>query len=300
MKPPPFEYHAPGSLPEALELLASLGSEAKVLAGGQSLVPLLNLRLARPAHLVDINNLAELGEIKAVDGGIAVGALVRQRAAERSDLVRERCPLMAEALPLIGHPQIRNRGTVGGSLAHADPASELPAVAAALNADLVIRSVRGERVVKPEEFFVSFLTTSLEPDELLVELRLPAWQPGTGWAFMEISRRHGDFAMVGVASTVRLAADGSVAEARLAYTGAGGAPIRAHEAERKLIGQAPTESVFADAAEAAAAATDPPSDIHATAAYRRHITRVLTRRALAVASGRASASSNSNGSRGAA
>ena len=226
MKPPPFEYHAPGSLPEALDLLARLGPDAKVLAGGQSLVPLLNLRLARPAHLVDINNLAELGEIQPLDGGLKIGAMVRQRAAERSDLVRERCPLMAEALPFIGHPQIRNRGTVGGSLAHADPASELPAVAAALDADLVVQSVRGERVLKPEDFFVSFLTTSLEPDELLVELRVPAWPSGAGWAYLEISRRHGDFAMVGVASIVRLAADGSVAEARLAYTGAGGAPIR--------------------------------------------------------------------------
>jgi carbon-monoxide dehydrogenase medium subunit len=293
VKPPPFEHHAPGSLAEALQLLASLGDEAKVLAGGQSLVPLLNLRLARPAHLVDINGLhAELGQIETLDGGLRIGALVRQRAAERSDLVRQRCPLMAEALPMIGHPQIRNRGTIGGSLAHADPASELPAVAAALDADLVVRSARGERVLKPEEFFVSYLTTSLAPDELLVEVRLPAWPSGTGWAYMEVSRRHGDFAMVGVASTVRLAADGSIAETRLAYTGAGGAPVRAREAERSLIGRSPTESSFEDAAQHAVAAIDPPSDIHATAAYRRHITRTLTRRALTLASARAGGSHN--------
>jgi carbon-monoxide dehydrogenase medium subunit len=295
VKPPPFDYHAPESLAEALELLATLGDEAKVLAGGQSLVPLLNLRLARPANLVDINKLNALGEIGSLDGGLRIGALVRQRAAERSDLVRQRCPLLAEALPMIGHPQIRNRGTIGGSLAHADPASELPAVAAALDADLVVRSARGERVLKPDEFFVSYLTTSLAPDELLVELRLSAWPVGTGWAFMEISRRHGDFAMVGVASTLRLAPDGSIAAARLAYTGVGEAPIRAHDAERKLVGQPALDSTFAAAAEAATAVLEPPSDVHATAAYRRHITGTLTRRALALATTRAGRSPNGAG-----
>ena len=295
MKPPPFEYHAPGSLPEALELLATLGDEAKVLAGGQSLVPLLNLRLARPAHLIDINNLTELAEIGSLDGGLRIGALVRQRAAERSALVGERCPLLADALPMIGHPQIRNRGTIGGSLAHADPASELPAVAAALDADLVVRSSRGQRVLKAADFFVSYLTTSLAPDELLVELRLSAWPAGTGWAYLEVSRRHGDFAMVGVASTLRLAPDGSIAAARLAYTGAGEAPVRAHDAESKLIGQPAVESTFAAAASAAIAVLDPPSDVHATAAYRRHITGTLTRRALALASTRTGRSANGTG-----
>jgi carbon-monoxide dehydrogenase medium subunit len=295
VKPPPFEYHAPESLPEALDLLATLGDEAKVLAGGQSLVPLLNLRLARPAHLVDINNLHELTEIGTLNGGLRVGALVRQRAAERSELVHQYCPLMAEAVPMIGHPQIRNRGTMGGSLAHADPASELPAVVAALDGELVVRSAKGERTVKPADFFVSYLTTSLAADELLVELRLPAWTSGTGWAFMEISRRHGDFAMVGVASTVRLAPDQSIAEARLAYTGAGSAPVRAHDAERQLVGQPAAEATFVAASEEAIKDLDPPSDIHATAAYRRHITKTLTRRALALATTRAGASTNGSG-----
>jgi carbon-monoxide dehydrogenase medium subunit len=276
--------------------LATLGDEAKVLAGGQSLVPLLNLRLARPAHLVDINNLQELTTIGPIDGGgLRIGALVRQRAAERSNLVQQYCPLMAEALPMIGHPQIRNRGTIGGSLAHADPASELPAVAAALDADLVVRSTKGQRMLKPADFFVSYLTTSVAADELVVELRLPAWSSGTGWAFLEVSRRLGDFAMVGVASTLRLAPDGSIAEARLAYTGVGSSPIRAHDAERKLIGQPAAEATFVAAGEEAARTLDPPADIHATAAYRRHVTKTLTRRALALATTRAGASKNGTG-----
>jgi carbon-monoxide dehydrogenase medium subunit len=287
VKPPPFEYHAPESVPEALELLGQFGQDAKVLAGGQSLMPLLNLRLARPAHLVDINGLGELAAIGTWDGGLALGAMVRQRAAERSSLVRERNPLLAEALPFIGHPQIRNRGTIGGSLAHADPASELPAVAAALDAELVVRSAaRGERVVKPEQFFVTFLTTTIEPDELLVEIRLPAWPKGAGWSMQEVSRRHGDFAMVGVACVVRLEND-SIAEARLAFTGAGAAPIRARAAERHLKGQPAVAATFAAAAELAVKDLDPQPDVHAPAAYRLHVARVLTRRALKEATERA-------------
>jgi carbon-monoxide dehydrogenase medium subunit len=288
VKPPPFEYHAPESLPEALDLLARFGDEAKVLAGGQSLMPLLNLRLARPANLVDINLVEpELGVLEPWDGGLRLGGLVRQRAAERSDLVRQRNPLLAEALPLVGHPQIRNRGTVGGSLAHADPASELPAVAALLEAELVARSARGERTLRADEFFVSYFTTRLEPDELLTEVRLPGWPSGAGWAFLEVSRRHGDFAMVGVASLVRLASDGSIGEGRLAYTGVGATPVRARDAERELAGQPATEDTFAAAAERAVQALDPQADVHATAAYRRHVAGVLTRRALAKAVQRA-------------
>ena len=288
MKPPPFEYHAPESLPQALDLLARLGDEAKVLAGGQSLMPLLNLRLARPANLIDINLVErELGSLDPWDGGLRLGGLVRQRAAERSDLVRQRNPLLAEALPLVGHPQIRNRGTIGGSLAHADPASELPAVMALLDAELVAQSSRGQRTLRADEFFVSYFTTQLEPDEILAEVRLPAWPAGAGWAFLEVSRRHGDFAMVGVASLVRLAPDGSIGEARLAYTGVGATPVRAREAERGLVGQPATEDTFAAAAERAVQALDPQADVHATAAYRRHVAGVLTRRALAKAVQRA-------------
>jgi carbon-monoxide dehydrogenase medium subunit len=288
VKPPPFEYHAPESLPDALELLGQLGDEAKVLAGGQSLMPLLSLRLARPAHLVDINALRELANVNTWDGGLSLGALVRQRSAERSDLVRQRSPLLAEALPMIGHPQIRNRGTIGGSLAHADPASELPAVAMALDAQLVIRKANGERTVSPAAFFLSYLTTSLEPDELLAEVRFPAWPAGAGWSYLEVSRRHGDFAMVGVASVVRLDASGAIAEARLAYTGAAAAPVRARAAELQLQGQPATDATFQAAAEVAAQALDPQSDVHASAAYRRHVAKVLTQRALTQATSRAS------------
>jgi len=289
VKPPPFDYHAPSSLQEALELLGQFGTDAKVLAGGQSLVPLLNLRLARPAHLIDINGLeSEIGQVRTNNGGLAIGAMTRQRTAEKSSVISERYPLLAEALPLIGHIQIRNRGTIGGSLAHADPASELPAVALVLDADLVVRSKsRGERVIKADSFFVSFLTTALEPDELLVEVRLPGWPSGAGWSYQEISRRHGDFAMVGVACLVRLNAGGAIAEARLAYTGAAPSPVRSREAEQFLAGQQPSTDAFAEAAEHAAKVLDPASDVHASAAYRLHVAKVLTRRALQVAVSRA-------------
>jgi CO/xanthine dehydrogenase FAD-binding subunit len=288
VKPAPFDYHAPTSTSEAVELLGRVGTDGKVLAGGQSLMPLLNLRLARPSQLIDINGLqSEIGQIRTDDGGVAIGAMTRQRAAERSVLIAERCPLLAEALPLIGHPQIRNRGTIGGSLAHADPASELPAVMSVLDAQLVARAAHGERVVKVGDFFVGFLTTALEPDELLVEVRIPAWPRGAGWSFQEVSRRHGDFAMVGVATMVLLNPDGTISEARLGYTGVAALPVRARAAERLLGGQHPSADVFAEAAEAGARELDPQDDIHAPAAYRTHVAKVLTSRALHVAVQRA-------------
>jgi CO/xanthine dehydrogenase FAD-binding subunit len=202
MKPPRFDYQAPRSLDEALALLATHGEEAKVLAGGQSLVPLLNFRLVRPGYLVDLNEIAGLDGIRVENGRLVIGAMTRQRAVETSALVREHCPLMADAMPQIGHVQIRNRGTVGGSLAHADPASELPAVVAALDGEVVLQSTRGRRVLKPEQFFAGYLTTTAAPDELLVEARVPVTPPRTGSAFVELSRRHRDFALVGVAATV--------------------------------------------------------------------------------------------------
>jgi CO/xanthine dehydrogenase FAD-binding subunit len=288
VKPAPLDYHAPTSTIEALDLLGRVGGDGKVLAGGQSLMPLLNLRLARPSHLIDINGLhGEIGQIRADDGGVAIGAMTRQRAAERSAMIAERCPLLAEALPLIGHPQIRNRGTIGGSLAHADPASELPAVMSVLDAQFVARTAKGERVIQADDFFVAFLTTALEPDELLIEVRLPACPRGAGWSFLEVSRRHGDFAMVGVAAMLVLNADETIAEARLGYTGVAALPVRARVAERALIGQTPSADVFAEAAEQGARALDPQDDIHAPAAYRRHVSKVLARRALQVAVQRA-------------
>jgi carbon-monoxide dehydrogenase medium subunit len=288
VKPPPFEYYAPSSLDEAIGLLARLGDEAKIIAGGQSLMPLLALRLARPAYLVDLNRVGGLSKIAAPNGGLAqgpaqglvMGAMVRQRAAERSGLVRERCPLLADALPRIGHPAIRNRGTVGGSLAHADPAAELPAVALALEATLVARSARGERILSASEFFVGHFTTALESDECLVEIRFPAWPDGAGCAFEEASRRHGDFAMVGVAALLRIDSAGNVVDPRIVLTGVGGTAVRAVDAEALLRGARADREAFEAAGERAARDLEPPSDLHASRAYRRHVARALVRRAL--------------------
>jgi len=280
VKPPPFEYHSPSSLDEAIGLLARLGDEAKIIAGGQSLMPLLALRLARPAYLVDLNRVGGLSKIAAPNGGLVMGAMVRQRAAERSGLVRERCPLLADALPRIGHPAIRNRGTVGGSLAHADPAAELPAVALALETKLVARSARGERILSASEFFVGHFTTALEPDECLVEIRFPAWPDGAGCAFEEASRRHGDFAMVGVAALLRIDSGGNVVDPRIVLTGVGGTAVRAVDAEALLRGARAGREAFEAAGERAVRDLEPPSDLHASRAYRRHVARVLVRRAL--------------------
>src|SRR5262244_4012527 len=207
MKPPRFQYHDPAAVGEALALLAEHGDGAKVLAGGQSLMPMLNFRLARPAHLVDVNRIAALAALAvAADGGLVLGALVRQRALERSALIRERCPLVAQALPLVGHPQIRARGTLGGSLAHADPAAELPAVMVALGARLTLESARGRRTVAADDFFVAALATALAPDELLTAIALPPWPARTGSSVQEVAVRRGDFALGGVAATLGLAA----------------------------------------------------------------------------------------------
>jgi CO/xanthine dehydrogenase FAD-binding subunit len=290
MKPPRFEYLAPASLEEALALLAQHGDGAKVLAGGQSLVPLLNFRLVRPTYLVDLNEIPGLAYIRQDDGHVAIGALTRQRAVETSALVRERVPLLADAMPQIGHVQIRNRGTVGGSLAHADPAAELPAVVAALEGELVVRSARGERVLRPEEFFVAYLTTAVEPSELLVEVRLPVVPPRTGTAFLEVSRRHGDFALVGVAASVTLDAGGACTRCAIALTGVGPTPVVAREAAHRLVGAKPTPEALEDVGRRAAAGLDPDGDLHASSQYRRHVAGVLTRRALARAVERVTAS----------
>jgi CO/xanthine dehydrogenase FAD-binding subunit len=290
MKPPRFEYLAPASLEEALALLAEHGDGAKVLAGGQSLVPLLNFRLVRPTYLVDLNEIPGLAYIRQDDGHVAIGALTRQRAVETSALVRERVPLLADAMPQIGHVQIRNRGTVGGSLAHADPAAELPAVVAALEGEIVVRSARGERVLQPEEFFVGYLTTAVEPSELLVEVRLPVVPPRTGTAFLEVSRRHGDFALVGVAASVTLDAGGACTRCAIALTGVGPTPVVAREAAHRLVGAKPTPEALEDVGRRAAAGLDPDGDLHASSQYRRHVAGVLTRRALARAVERVTAS----------
>ncbi|HVD03889.1 MAG TPA: xanthine dehydrogenase family protein subunit M [Candidatus Dormibacteraeota bacterium] len=280
MKPPAFAYRAPESLEEALTLLAELGDDAKVLAGGQSLIPLLSLRLARPAFLVDLARIPGLASIHELDGWLVVGAMVREGHAERSSLIHRLAPLLSAALPFIGHPAIRSRGTVGGSLAHADPAAELPAVALAMDAQLVAASAaRGQRTLPAGNFFRGFFETALEPDEILTEIRLSPVPPGTGVCFQEVARRHGDFAMVGVATTVRLE-DGEIAEARLALTGVSPQPIRAREAEMAMVGAVPSDNTFEAAAETATTRLSPPSDLHGSSEYRRHVARVLVRRAL--------------------
>jgi aerobic carbon-monoxide dehydrogenase medium subunit len=289
VKNAPFEYHAPRSVDEVLSLLAEHGDEAKILAGGQSLVPLLAMRLARPSQLIDINEISELGALRSLDGtGVAFGTLTRERDAERSALVAERLPVLAEALPMIGHVSIRNRGTIGGSIAHADASAELPAVAVVTGADVVVRSTRGERIVPAEEFFVSHFTTSMDDDELLTEVRMRSGPVGAGWAFHEIARRHGDFALVGVAAMISLD-DTTVSEARVTLMGVADRAVRATGAETGLIGQPVTEETIAAAAEEAIRDLDPASDMHGSAAFRSHLAGVAVRRALATAASRAGA-----------
>ena len=282
MKPARFDYLDPTTLPEALDLLQQFGDDGKVLAGGQSLLPLLYMRLAAPRYLIDVNRVAGLDAVRVEGDTLCIGALARQRAVERDAVVQTDWPLVAEALRLVGHMPIRNRGTFGGSVAHADPSAELPAVVAALDGTLRVASATGERTIAADDFFLTYLTTVVEPTELLVEVCLPAPPPGTGWAFLEVSRRHGDFALVGVACLLALEPDGRhVAAARLAFTGVGGTPLRARDAEAALVGAVPDAAAFAHAATLAQAAAEPDSDLHASADYRRHLVGVLARRALA-------------------
>lgn len=281
MKPAPFEYVRPGSVEEAIAALVDGGEDAKPLAGGQSLVPAMNFRLARPARLVDLAGIDELRGVEgSAAGGLRIGAMTRQRAVERSALVAERSPLLAETMPWIAHPQIRNRGTVGGSLAHADPAAELPAVMAVLDAEFVLRGPDGVRRVPAREFYVGLFTTALGPHELLVEIELPPAAPGTRFAFEEVSRRHGDFALAGVAVAVRRTEDGAVEAAAIGLVSVGDGPVLSVEGARALVGRRLTADAAAEAAAATADALDPPGDIHASPDYRRHLARVLTRRAL--------------------
>jgi CO/xanthine dehydrogenase FAD-binding subunit len=286
MKPPPFEYHAPTTVAETVSLLHHYGDAGKVLAGGQSLMPLLNFRLARPAALVDINGVEGLDYVRREDGWLAIGALVRQRAAEMSALVAETCPLLAEALPLVGHFQIRNRGTVVGSLAHADPAAELGAVALALGAELRIQGPRGSRLVSADQFFVSYLTTVLAADELLVEARFPTARPRTGYGFAEFARRHGDFALAGVAAVMSRDGADRCADVRLAFTGVGPIPVLFTDEEGILRGEPLKPQAMNALAERAAASLDTESDVHASAEYRRELASVLAEQALQAAAAR--------------
>ncbi len=279
MKPPKFDYHAPKTVDEALALLTRYDGEAKILAGGQSLMPLLNFRLSRPAALVDLNRIPALAYIKEVDGSVRFGAMTRQRAIEFSPVVARRLPLLTEATRWVGHLPIRTRGTIGGSIAHADPSAEYPAVLTALDGEVVARGPKGERVLKPRDFFQTYLTTSLAADEILTEVRLPATPAGAGYAFEEFARRHGDFAIIGIAAVI--VREGSrCTMARLATAGAGPIPVRLRAAEEILEREGLGDDALARAAAKAQELVQPDGDIHASADYRRHLTGVLTGRAV--------------------
>ena len=284
---PRFDYNAPSTLDEVLALLTEHGDEGKVLAGGQSLIPLLSMRLAQPTQVVDINDVAGLDTIGAEGDTITFGATVRERQAERSAVVAERLPLLAEALPHIGHVAIRTRGTVGGTVAHADASAEIPCVVAALDGEVLVRSSRGDRVIAAADFFQGHFTTAMDDDECLIEVRVPAQDPAAGYAFREIARRHGDFALVGVATTIRLGADGRITDSRIALMGMADVPYRARAAEAALVGAEPTLDTFTAAAETAIADLSPASDVHGSAAFRSQLARVTVRRALTTAGARA-------------
>jgi CO/xanthine dehydrogenase FAD-binding subunit len=285
MKPAKFAYYDPATIDEALGLMAQFGDQARPLAGGQSLVPLMNFRLIRPAHLIDLNSVAGLSYLKIDDGALCIGAITRQRELERSTTVAQRWPLLREATSYIGHIQIRNRGTIGGSLAHAFPSAELPVAMVTLGASFTLRSKAHQRTARAEDFFLSTMTTALQPEELLTEINVPAPPVNAGWSYQEVSRRHGDFALAGAASLVALDANGAIQHARLTLTGP--TPIRAHQAEALLLGQRPTDALFLDAAQRATEDLEQDSDIHASAEYRRDACAALARRALTRAASRA-------------
>jgi carbon-monoxide dehydrogenase medium subunit len=287
MKPAPFKYIAARSLDQALALKAEYGDEARFLAGGQSLVPALNFRLSQPAVLIDINPLTQCAGMISDAGKVRIGALTRYREIERDPAVPQTLPLIHEALPHIAHPQIRNRGTIGGNVAHADPASELPAIVLALAGRLHAQSQRGERWIAASEFFVGALTNTLAGDEMLTEVELPAAVSRSGACFMEVARRRGDFALAGVACTVQLDADGRCREARIALCNAGDTPILAAAAGRSLAGEPIDAAAIDQAADLVQGAIDPGGNVHASAEFQRHLAGVLTRRALTIAHERA-------------
>jgi carbon-monoxide dehydrogenase medium subunit len=285
MKPASFEYHDPTTLDEALRLMARFGDDARPLAGGQSLVPLMNFRLLKPAHVIDLNGVKELDFLTAENDQLRIGAIVRQRALEKSNDVAARWPLLRDAASFIGHIQIRNRGTVGGSLAHAFPSAELPVAMVTLDASLILRSKNHRRAVGAEDFFLSYMTTALEAGELLAEVIVPAILPNTGWSFQEVSRRHGDFALAGAAALVSMDANGNIQQARLTLTGT--TPIRAREMEASMLGQQPSSALFRDIAQRATQDLEQDDDIHASADYRRSACAAMAERALTQAAERA-------------
>jgi CO/xanthine dehydrogenase FAD-binding subunit len=279
LKPAEFEYHRPSQLDHALGLLKEFGQEGKILAGGQSLMPLMNFRLAQPAHLIDINSIDGLDYIKSENGNLKIGCLVRQSRLLNEPLIRQRCPLLADALAQVGYEQTRNRGTFCGSLAHADPAAELPAVLLALDGEITARSAALTRTIAARDFFVSYLTTAMSADEIIVEASLPEAPPHSGSAFAEFTRRFGDFAIVGVAVLLVFDKD-RIADAKVALTGVGDKPWRERDLEEGLLGENASGELFDKVASDVAARIEPGSDIHASESYRRSLAKVLTKRAL--------------------
>jgi carbon-monoxide dehydrogenase medium subunit len=285
--PSPFEYQAPASLDEALALLSQHGDRAKVLAGGHSLLPLMKLRLAAPELLIDIGRIPELAGIREADGGLVIGARTTYRMVQESPLVRERFLLVQEAAEVVGDQQVRNRGTIGGALAHADPASDMPAVMLALNAELTLVRQGGRRTLPMGEFLLDALTTALQPGELLTDIRLPALPARSGTAYVKYPHPASGYAVVGVAAVVTLDTQGRCSDVRVGITGASSKAYRSRGVEQALAGQAPTEQNIAAAAERAAEGVEMNSDLFASAEYRAHLARVFTRRALALAAQRA-------------
>jgi carbon-monoxide dehydrogenase medium subunit len=287
MKPAPFEYHVPDSLEQALELKSQKADEARILAGGQSLVPAMNFRIVQPGVLIDLNRVGELGFIREEGGTIRIGAMTRERQLEFDPAIAKYIPLLTEATPFIAHPQIRNRGTIGGSIVNADPAAELPVLMLALNARLKAKNIYGERWINAQDFFVGMFTTALEPDEILVEIELPFMPSHTGWSFMEVAPRAGDYALMGVAALVTLE-DGKCTQAKLVYLNAGDGPVAAKEAAHVLQGEALNDALIESAASLASGKEiNPFGNVHTSADFQRHLANVLTKRALKQAMQRA-------------
>ncbi|WP_370017031.1 xanthine dehydrogenase family protein subunit M [Peribacillus sp. B2I2] len=287
MKPAKFNYLRPSSMEEAVHYLSEYGEDAKVLSGGQSLIPLLNMRLSTPKYLIDIGRAEGLSYIKEDGESLVIGALTKHTEIEKSELVKGKCPLLSEAIRWVGHEQIRNRGTVGGSIAHGDPSAELPCVLTALRGGIVIVDVNGEEIVSPEDFFLTYMLTSLQPDQLVKEIRFPSIKPTSGSAFVEVARRHGDFGLVEVAAVVDICEDGRFSDVKLAIGGVNSVPTLLEDVERLLVGKEPTEEIFNEAGDLTMELVEPESDLHGTAEYRRELSGTMVIRALKQATDRA-------------
>lgn len=292
MKPPPFQYHTPATVSETVQLLASLDN-ATLLAGGQSLMPMLNMRYVLPDHVIDLNRVEGLNDVRTGDGWLEIGGMTRQREVEFSDEIRRLCPLLAEAILLVGHRQTRNRGTIGGSLSHSDPAAEIPVVCAGLDAIIRVQGPEGEREIPFHEFSAGYMSTSMAFDEILLSIRIPLWDLGHGYGFEEVARRHGDFAIVSAAALLATGPDGRITRASLTLGGVGPAPLRIAEAESALVGQSGSADAFAGAA-TICQTIDAMDDVHAPARYRQQLAAVLARRALDKAWSRVAAASGNN------